>query len=242
MTQLALAVHHHVVGNFAGASQARLAERQSIAFDNPLDPRLPGIDGTLALSLEREGQRYTSLDFVKSAYFTQAPPNESGQSAAIRAAERPSTQLNIGIVLLREAARRRQRGSDLAEPAQNLASELLQSAWTGIEEQQAALRAEGRTNPHQHRINAVGRLAMLHAVEGRHRTAFALTGEALKLFSRSENPEGAEHTTPNLGEWAQFMARGKALARGLGALTISTLSLVGAKKLRDRVLLSRFGA
>jgi hypothetical protein len=242
MTQLAVAVHHHVVGNFSGASQVRLAERHSIAFDNPMDPRLPGIDGTLALSLEREGKRYSALDFVRSACFTEAPADENPAAAAIRNAERPSTHLNVGTVLLREAARRRRRGSDLAEPAQNLASALLHSAWAGIGEQEAALKAEGRTKPHQHRVNAIGRLAMLDAVEGRYLASFGKSFRAISLARRSESPELVEGATENLTIAAETAAKLKAMARGFGSLAIAALSLVGARDLRDRVLLSRFGA
>jgi len=223
----------------------RLAERQAIVAEDPHSPLVPGIDGTIALSLEREGKRYTALDFVRSAYFSEAPADEHPAIAAVRAAERPSTQLNIGTVLLREAARRRLRESELAEPAQNLASGLLQSAWSGIAQQEAALREQGRTKPHQLRINAIARLAILDSVEGRHAAAFGKSVRAISLARRSESPELVEGATDNMTVYAETMAKLKGIARGLGALTISTLSLpdfAWTNRLRDHVLLSRFGA
>lgn len=253
-------VPHHALGDHEAALQLQLHELEGMHRG---DPRLPGMLGVIALSYERSSNRITderqriecqdrALSFARRAYLEEADAPygvEADEHAAIRAEQRPSVALNAGIVFLRAAARARLANplgeeTEHEQELQGLANQALDEAWTKIQEK--ARRGDPR--PHQHAINAAGRMAIRWALGGDHWSALGMSGIALVYSAASESRWLASHTTSGLSWHERYAARregmgqsraaaaagaagdrlrlkAKAAARAVGAAGVAALSL-----------------
>ena len=208
------AIASHVDGSYADALQSRLATLETM---EPTNPRLPGVLGTVALTYERLGEHDTALQYADRALSVPDPVEESKSAFRTRVAERPSTELNVGIVYLRAAARARLAQDDQAAGIhQANARARLRLAGAGIRAQ----REPGRL--HQHAINAASRVAALEVVEGRRLAAMGRSLGALAVAPLSES-RIVTHSS-NLTPKQQAKSVAKALGRGSAAMGIAALT------------------
>jgi hypothetical protein len=93
----------------------------------------------------------------------------------------------------------------------------------------------------QYRVNTIGRVSVLETLHGSKLKGFTRAIGAIAGSVFSESP-WRPHSNQDLSLKDRFRAKSKALARGIGALTVSVLSLGGSKthsttnKLADKVL------
>ncbi len=224
------AVANHAIGDFGAALTIRLANATPIETD----PEWPGQQAAIALTQERLGIHDKALEYANKAF--EAPtfiPGESGHDAEVREKQRPSTDINVGIVFLRAAARRRLRGRSEAPEMQERATKALGAAFVGI----LAQRQNGRV--HQHQINLASRLSNAEAVDGIHGRAFRNALGATALGFISESSLFVDHTS-GLKPVERLYAKTKAVWRGLGAMGVALLSAIPgprAASMRDKALL-----
>ncbi|HSX17061.1 MAG TPA: hypothetical protein VLH86_03105 [Patescibacteria group bacterium] len=233
------AVVQHVGGNYQAALDMNLA---ALADMGPDDPLRPGTTAAAALQYERLGEYDNAIAYARGATTWREAVSEPAEATALRLEQRPSTDLNAAVVMMRHAARGRLIKPGNRHWYQNRAGELMDAARGGIADQRIGLR------PHQHAINALGRASMIEAVRGRgHRIeSFGYAIGAILIGAASESPALVQHATPNLSVKERLMAKGRAVMRGIGALGVATLALPDRRptnRLRDRLILSsKFGA
>ena len=93
----------------------------------------------------------------------------------------------------------------------------------------------------QYRVNTIGRVSVLETLHGSKLKGFTRAIGAIVSSAFSESP-WRPHSNQDLSRRDRARAKSKALARGVGALTVSVLSLGGSEthsttnKLADKVL------
>lgn len=229
----------HAAGNFGAA--AALLHEQILGMQND-DPRYPQLAGALALAHERNGYGGSALGWAEAAVLSANTvlvpgfPQETGFDNYRVGRTWPDVGINAGTVLFRHEPDLRKPGlEEHAAIRRQEVTDLFGGAWEGLRH---------RTT-HQHRINLVARLAMDHAVAGHHKKAFGYALKAMGLSVWSESSYFTTDTTPGLSWEDKLRARGKAFARGVASLGVTALSvpnMAGTNRLRDKLILSRFGA
>lgn len=225
------AITAHATGHFDEALRHCLARFNTMGRN---DPARPGLMGEIAFNYDRLGEYWHAVSFADLAYEIERDPTQSEGpgSASLRLAQRPSVELNAGIVYLREAARLRLADHPEAISMQKLATRALTSAWAGI-----TLARWDR--PHQHEINAASRLSNLEAVQGNIGQSVKRAVGAIGLGFLSESPSLVDGIS-GFNRKDRLFAKGKAIARGVGAVGVAALSALPGQKAanaRDWLLL-----
>lgn len=212
----------------AGQHHEALEARDSLLEQTPrTSPVFPGYLAASALSLERTGEYSAAVSRANEALSLARPMAEDDdEAAALRAQELPSVRINAGVVLFRDAARRRMESpySAVASSRHSHADDLLSLAYDGI-----AAQRRSRIRPHQHIINLLPRMAMKEAVNGDTRAAVKFALGAIAVAPLSETKGLVEHTS-GLGFKGQAMAKAKSLVRGFNALGIALTTLPGVRR------------